>query len=63
MYCVDFNEAQCLLNSEVAILLETSQQAHETEEPEGELSQYVLIARYLNPFQSLCKNLKLCENI
>lgn len=47
----DFNEAQCLLNSEVAILLETSQQAHETDEGEAELSNvFMKTLNYVKQF-------------
>ena len=41
LYCVDFQEAQCLLNSEVAILLETSQQAEQDDTTESEQNPYV----------------------
>jgi len=47
----DFNEAQCLLNSEVAILLETSQQAHEADDSEAELSQvFIKTLNYVKTF-------------
>jgi len=47
----DFAVAQCLLNSEVAILLETSQQAHEADESEAELSQvFIKTLGYVKTF-------------